>query len=120
MEIEQLANCLEKLGNTTRLEVFRLLVQAGPAGLAVGELQSRLGVPASTLSHHILFLATAGLIRQEREGRMLKCQPNLALMRTIVRALTAECCKGVPSREDKKLSPNGGRRRVARRRRANA
>lgn len=98
MEIEQLAACLEKLGNPTRLAIFRLLVRAGQHGMAVGELQSRLNVAPSTLSHHILFLVTVGLVRQEREGRVLRCKPNFDLMNAIVKALTAQCCAGVPPR----------------------
>jgi ArsR family transcriptional regulator, arsenate/arsenite/antimonite-responsive transcriptional repressor len=98
MEHDKLATCLEKLGNTTRLAIFRLLVRAGRDGMAVGELQSRLGIPASTLSHHILFLVSAGLVMQEREGRVLRCRPNFELMNAIVKALTAECCSGAPAR----------------------
>jgi ArsR family transcriptional regulator len=94
MDIEQLANCLEKLGNSTRLAIFRQLVKAGPEGLSVGELRNRLDVPPSTLSHHILFLVTAQLVHQERQGRTLQCKPNLPLMREIVAELTAECCTG--------------------------
>ena len=95
MELGQLAACLEKLGNPTRLAIFRLLVRAGQDGMAVGELQSRLNVAPSTLSHHILFLVTVGLVKQEREGRVLRCKPNFDLMNAIVKALTAECCAGV-------------------------
>lgn len=94
MELDDLADCLEKLGNPTRLAVFRLLVRAGTNGLLVGELQSRLGVPHSTLSHHILFLVTARLIRQERQGRVLRCKPNYERMTAIIESLTAECCAG--------------------------
>jgi len=94
MDINQLANCLEKLGNTTRLAVFKQLVKAGPEGLSVGELRNKLDIPASTLSHHILFLVSAQLVRQERQGRILQCKPNLPLMREIVAELTAECCTG--------------------------
>ena len=97
MELDQLATCLEKLGNTTRLAIFRLLVRAGRDGMAVGELQSQLGIPASTLSHHLLYLMTAGLVMQEREGRVLRCRPNFELMNDIVNALTAQCCAGIPS-----------------------
>src|SRR5690348_9693905 len=98
MEIDELANCLERLGNPTRLAIFRLLVKAAPHGLPVGEIQSRLRIPGSTLSHHILFLVGSGLIHQEREGRVLRCKANIALMQEIVAALTAECCVGWPSR----------------------
>ena len=100
MELDELADCLEKLGNRTRLAIFRLLVRAGPEGLPVGELQSRLDIPASTLSHHILFLVTAQLIRQQREGRVLRCTPNYERMHAIVAALTAECCAGLPARSE--------------------
>jgi len=98
MELDKLATCLVKLGNPTRLAIFRLLVRAGRDGMAVGELQSRLGIPASTLSHHVLFLVTAGLVIQEREGRVLRCRPNFELMNAIVKALTAECCSGAAAR----------------------
>jgi DNA-binding transcriptional ArsR family regulator len=98
MELNDLANCLEKLGNPTRLAIFRLLVRAGQNGLPVGELQSRLGVPSSTLSHHILFLVTASLIRQERLGRVLQCKPSFERMNAIIEALTAECCVGLETR----------------------
>ena|SRR5436305_11050757 len=98
MELTELANCLEKLSNPTRLAVFKLLVKAGPEGLPVGELQSHLGVPPSTLSHHILFLVTVGLIQQERQGRVLRCKPNFKRMNAIIESLKEECCAGVTPR----------------------
>jgi DNA-binding transcriptional ArsR family regulator len=110
MEIEQLAACLEKLGNPTRLAIFRLLVRAGQNGMAVGELQSRLNVAPSTLSHHILFLMTVGLVKQEREGRVLRCKPNFDLMNAIVKALTAQCCAGVPPRPAAPVAQKGRRK----------
>ncbi len=95
MEHVRAARCLEKLGNPTRLEIFRLLVRAGPAGAAVGEIQDRLGIPGSTLSHHISHLVNAGLVNQAREGRVLRCTPNFTLMNEVMDFLTAECCTGV-------------------------
>jgi DNA-binding transcriptional ArsR family regulator len=95
MEHAHAARCLEKLGNPTRLEIFRLLVRAGPAGVAVGEIQDRLNIPGSTLSHHISHLVNAGLVNQEREGRVLRCTPNFQLMDQVMDFLTAECCTGV-------------------------
>jgi DNA-binding transcriptional ArsR family regulator len=92
MELNHAARCLEKLGNPTRLEVFRLLVKAGNEGLPVGEIQDHLGVPASTLSHHLAHLVNAGLVLQEREGRVLRCRPNFPLMDDLVGFLTSECC----------------------------
>jgi len=95
MQTAHAARCLEKLGNPTRLEIFRLLVRAGEEGLPVGEIQDNLGVPASTLSHHIAHLVNVGLVHQVREGRVLRCIPDYALMRHVVDFLTEQCCAGV-------------------------
>lgn len=100
MDTNHAARCLEKLGNPTRLEVFRLLVRAGPEGLPVGELQAHLEIPASTLSHHLSHLVNVGLVRQEREGRVLRCTANCGLMEGLLGFLTAECCAGVPAKSD--------------------
>jgi DNA-binding transcriptional ArsR family regulator len=100
MEHSQAARCLEKLGNATRLEIFRLLVRAGPAGLAVGEIQEHLNIPGSTLSHHISHLVNAGLVDQEREGRVLRCTPNFNLINQVINFLTEECCAGVAEAEE--------------------
>ena len=99
MDMNELAGCLEKLGHPTRLAVFRLLVRAGDGGLPVGEIQAHLGVPASTLSHHIANLSAAGLLHQNREGRVLRCTADYARMNGIMAALTAECCTGVSARK---------------------
>ena len=92
MELKAAAQCLEKLGNPARLEVFRLLVRAGESGLSVGEIQQHLRIPASTLSHHLAQLSRAGLLIQTREGRVLRCSPNWKLMDEVIGFLTAECC----------------------------
>lgn len=101
MDITQAATCLEKLGNPLRLEIVRLLVRAGEDGLAVGEIKRHLKVPASTLSHHILHLVSGGLIRQRREGRVLRCTVDYDLMQALVHMLTEECCAGVGVGEDR-------------------
>ncbi len=93
MKLNQAARCLEKLGNPTRLEVFRLLVRAGSQGLPVGEIQDHLEIPASTLSHHIGHLVNVGLVVQERQGRQLICRPDFTLMDGLIGFLTDECCK---------------------------
>jgi DNA-binding transcriptional ArsR family regulator len=95
MDIDELALCLEKLGHPNRLEIFRLLVRAGHDGLPVGDIQRHLGIPASTLTHHIAQLVSAGLVRQTREGRVLRCNAAYERMENIMGALTAECCSGV-------------------------
>ena len=97
MQTGHAARCLEKLGNPTRLEIFRLLVRAGEEGLAVGEIQDHLGIPASTLSHHLAHLVHVGLVHQAREGRVLRCTPDFALMDKVVGFLTEQCCAGVMS-----------------------
>ena len=99
MNLHQAALCLEKLGNPTRLEVYRLLVKAGHEGLAVGELQKHLGIPASTLSHHLSHLINGDLVHQEREGRVLRCTANYRLMDRVLGFLTDECCRGVGDAE---------------------
>lgn len=99
METHIAAQCLEKLGNPTRLEIVRLLVRAGKDGLPVGDIRRHMGIPASTLSHHILHLVTGGLIRQVREGRVLRCRLDFALMQALVDMLTEECCAGFDSVE---------------------
>ncbi len=108
MEHSQAARCLEKLGNATRLEIFRLLVRAGPAGLAVGEIQEYLDIPGSTLSHHVSHLVNAGLVHQQREGRVLRCTPNFTLIDEVIRFLTEECCAGVAEAGSARLDRRRG------------
>ena len=66
------ATALAALGHEARLRIFRLLVRAGDEGLSVGEIGTHLGVPASTLAHHLSALVTAGLVIQERQGRIIR------------------------------------------------
>lgn len=86
---------MEALGNPTRLAIYRLLVRAGDGGLVVGEIQRAIGIPPSTLSHHIAWLVRAGLLTQERESRELRCRVAFDHMRELLGFLTAECCEGV-------------------------
>jgi ArsR family transcriptional regulator len=92
MRIEEAASRLEALGNPTRLRIYRALVKAGGPGLPVGKLQSRLSVPASTLSHHLKTLLMVGLITQERDATTLYCKANYPVMRGLVGFLVDECC----------------------------
>ncbi len=92
MEVEDIAKRLEALGAPTRLRIFRLLVRAGEEGLPVGAIQRRLGVPGSTLSHHMQRLVQVGLVSQERHGASLICRANFDAMNGLVDYLTAECC----------------------------
>ena len=95
METSQAANCLEALGSPTRLEIYRLLVQAGPGGAVVGDLQARLGIPASTLSHHLARLVRVGLITQERHSRNLVCRASYDRMNGLLGFLSDHCCQGL-------------------------
>ncbi len=92
MNLEQAAKQLEALGNTTRLQLYRTLVRAGDAGLSVGRLQEKLGIPASTLSHHLQRLITTGLLTQERQATTLICRANYPAMNGLIGFLADECC----------------------------
>ena len=97
MDIDISASRLAALGNPTRLRLYRLLVRAGDAGLSMGKIQTMLGVPASTLSHHCRTLMQVGLIGQERVGTLLTCRTNYAVMRGLIDDLAAECCTDTSS-----------------------
>jgi DNA-binding transcriptional ArsR family regulator len=92
MKLNDAASRLEALGNPTRLRIYRTLVRAGGPGLAVGKLQARLSVPASTLSHHLKTLMIVGLVSQEREATTLICRANYPVMQGLLEFLIAECC----------------------------
>ena len=92
MKIDEAAARLEALGNPTRLKIYRMLVRAGDPGLSVGKLQSRLSIPASTLSHHLKSLIIVGLVTQERDSTTLICRAHYQVMRGLVDFLVAECC----------------------------
>jgi len=107
MEIEtdtltrEMAGCLEALGNPTRLKIFRALVRAGKDGANMGTLQQEVGIPASTLTHHIQRLIKAGLVEQSRKSRQLICQADYGLMESLVDYLNAECCQGLQEIDNK-------------------
>jgi len=92
MDIDSAAARLAALGNPTRLRVFRHLVRAGDDGLSMGQLQARLGIPGSTLSHHCRALLLVDLVQQERAGTSLICRTNYTVMRGLLDELAAECC----------------------------
>jgi DNA-binding transcriptional ArsR family regulator len=92
MKLDDAAAHLEALGNPTRLKIYRALVRAGDAGLAVGRLQDKLKIAPSTLSHHIKTLVVVGLVNQVRDSTTLMCHANYDVMRGLVDFLAAECC----------------------------
>jgi DNA-binding transcriptional ArsR family regulator len=92
MEKQDVLSALAALAQETRLDVFRLLVQAGPEGLAAGEIGEALGVPAATLSFHLKELKGAGVARCRREGRSLIYSPDFEAMNGLLAYLTENCC----------------------------
>jgi DNA-binding transcriptional ArsR family regulator len=94
MDIDTVARRLAELGNPTRLQIVRLLVRVGNEGLPIGELQARLGVPASTLAFHLRGLVTAGLVRQQRQGRTVLCTLDSRAINEALAFVKENCCAG--------------------------
>jgi DNA-binding transcriptional ArsR family regulator len=92
MKLEKAASQLEALGNPTRLQLYRTLVRAGGEGLPVGRVQEKLGIAASTLSHHLKRLVDTGLVTQERQATTLICRANYPSMDALIGYLADECC----------------------------
>ncbi len=88
------AQCLSELGNLTRLDIYRLLIRAGLDGMNIGDIQNRLGVPASTLAFHLGGLVGVGLVSQEKVGREVICRAKHRQLTAVMEFLREECCKG--------------------------
>ncbi|MEQ1492284.1 MAG: metalloregulator ArsR/SmtB family transcription factor [Terricaulis sp.] len=82
------------LSNEHRLAIFRLLVQAGPEGMAAGDIADKLGIPASSLSFHLAHLTRANLAEQRRESRSLIYSANFPTMNGLIAFMTENCCGG--------------------------
>ena len=96
MKIQNAVEAFQSLAQETRLQAFRLLVQAGPEGLPAGVIANRLGVPAPKLSFHLAQLVQAGLAVRKREGRSLLYGPNVEGVRRLTDFLLEDCCQGKP------------------------
>jgi len=92
--VEQAAEQLKALGHPVRLSILRRVVQGPVAGTPAGELQSRLDIPASTLSHHLATLADAGLVQVAREGTTLRYRADFGNLRALTDYLWQDCCSG--------------------------
>lgn len=87
-------DALASLAQASRLQIYRLLVTAGPEGLAAGRIAEELGLPAATLSFHLAHLTRAGLARSRQEGRFVIYSADFRSMNDLVGYLTENCCGG--------------------------
>ena len=92
--LAQHAQKLAALGSPVRLGALRLVVQGDPEGTAVGTLQSALGIPWSTLSHHLERLTAAGLLESRPDGKFVYYRANYAALRELTDYLWEDCCRG--------------------------
>ena len=97
METRTALAALNALSHETRLTAFRSLVQAGPGGMSVGALREALDVPPATLTAHLNLLRAADLVRDEREGRLIRVRANYEQMNALLGYLTENCCAGTAS-----------------------
>ena len=96
METFSAAALLAALAHPARLTVFRLLVQAGPEGLAAGEIARRTETLPNTLSANLSVLSHAGLVRTRREGRSVIYSAHYPAMTGLLTFLMEDCCRGRP------------------------
>lgn len=96
MEAKAAVSALAALAQDSRLAVFRVLVQAGPAGLAAGKIGELAGIPPSSLSFHLKELAHAGMVDSRQAGRFVIYTANFSTMNALLGFLTENCCGGNP------------------------
>ncbi len=100
MKIEAAVVRLAALAQETRLSVYRLLVQQGPEGFCVGDIQVRLKIAPATLSFHLKELTNAGLLKPRQDGRFIYYAPDFKAMNGLLAYLTENCCRGEPCEVD--------------------
>ena len=91
----QMSLCVDimlAMGTEPRLKIMRLLLSSYPGGMVVGDIQSELGIPKSTLSHHLEKLKIVGLVRVNRERQFLRYSANTETLKTLFAFLFDECC----------------------------
>jgi ArsR family transcriptional regulator len=96
METKDAVAALAALAQETRLSVFRLLVQAGPDGMAPGLIGKQLEVPPATLSFHLKELSRSGLVSSRQDGRFVYYTVDFEHMAALMTFLTNNCCQGMP------------------------
>lgn len=92
MKLEKVAKKLKMLGHPTRLSIYKEIVKKGQNGLTVGNIQEKLEIPSSTLSHHIAGLCSVGLLYQRRQGTQLYCVAEFNGLEIVMSYLYEECC----------------------------
>ena len=92
IDTKKTVQALAALAQETRLDIFRLLVQTGPTGLAAGEIGAELKLAPATLSFHLKELSRAGLITARQDGRYIYYSANFVQMGALVGFLTENCC----------------------------
>lgn len=91
-QIARYADMFAAMGSDARLRIMRLLLSAHPEGMIVGDIQSELGIPSSTLSHHLEKLKSEGLVQVRRNGTFLRYSADAEALREVLSFLYAECC----------------------------
>lgn len=96
MDTKNIISALAALAQESRLAVFRLLVQAGPAGMAATKISEQVGVPPSSLSFHLKELTHANLVTSRQDGRFVIYSANYTTMNQVLQFMTDNCCGGNP------------------------
>jgi ArsR family transcriptional regulator, arsenate/arsenite/antimonite-responsive transcriptional repressor len=96
METESAILALAALAQSTRLDVFRLLIKREPEGLAAGEIAKALAVPQNTMSAHLAVLSRAGLVTARRISRSIVYRADLARFQAVMLFMLNDCCDGRP------------------------
>ncbi len=91
------ASMLAALGQEARLQIFRRVVRAGPDGCCVDDIRRHVGIPGSTLSHHLDTLSRCGLLAAARRGRFIFYAVNWERTAALLRFLTEDCCTDLRS-----------------------
>ena len=91
-QVVKYADMFSAIGTEARLRIMQLLLSAHPEGLVVSEIQEELGIPHSTLSHHLEKLKSEELVRVRREGTYLRYTAHTEVLQELLQFLYAECC----------------------------
>lgn len=106
MNTSDAVTLLSSIAQDARLNIFRLLVQAGAAGVPAGNISETLHIPSSTLSFHLKELSNAGLITPKQEGRFVFYSANYEKMNDLLGFLTENCCAGIATDTDTNTEPS--------------